>query len=99
MADTDTTQAPAQGDQQNMLTRIPIEITVSVGKARPLVRDLLGLEEQSVLVLDKLVSDPVELYVGDKLIGVGSLEMVEGDDSGRLAVRIIEIADLQTSLS
>ncbi|WP_235866603.1 FliM/FliN family flagellar motor switch protein [Primorskyibacter flagellatus] len=82
-----------------MLTRIPIEISISVGKARPLVRDLLGLEEQSVLVLDKLVSDPVELYVGDKLIGVGSLEMVEGDETGRLAVRIIEIADLQSSLT
>ncbi|WP_417605242.1 FliM/FliN family flagellar motor switch protein [Primorskyibacter flagellatus] len=99
MVDSTTTQTPTPGDQQSMLTRIPIEISISVGKARPLVRDLLGLEEQSVLVLDKLVSDPVELYVGDKLIGVGSLEMVEGDETGRLAVRIIEIADLQSSLT
>lgn len=99
MADSGTTQAPTQADPQSMLTRIPIEITVSVGKARPLVRDLLSLEEQSVLVLDKLVNDPVELYVGDKLIGTGSLEMVEGDETGRLAVRIMEIADLQSSLT
>jgi flagellar motor switch protein FliN/FliY len=99
MVDGDTTQTPVQTDPQNMLTRIPIEISVNVGKAKPLVRDLLGLEEQSVLVLDKLVSDPVELYVGDKLIGLGSLETVEGDDTGRLAVRIIEIADLQSSLA
>ena len=34
----------------------------------PKIRDLLSLENEAVLVLDKRVEDPVELYVGDKLI-------------------------------
>ena len=42
-------------------TNVPIEIMVSVGRARPLVRDLLQLEEGSVLLLDKRVEDVVEL--------------------------------------
>ncbi|EBA08468.1 FliM/FliN family flagellar motor switch protein [Sagittula stellata] len=77
-------------------TSVPIEITVSVGKARPLVRELLQLNEGSVLALDKQLDDPVELYVGEKLIGIGVLEVVEGDGQGQLAVRLTEVVDLQT---
>lgn len=75
-------------------TSVPIEITVSVGRARPLVRELLQLGEGSVLPLDKRLEDPVELYVGEKLIGIGVLEVVEGDGQGRLAVRLTEVIDL-----
>ena len=77
-------------------TAVPIEITVSVGRARPLVRDLLKLGAGSVLTLDKRLEDPVELYVGDRLIAIGALEVIEGDEQGRLAVRVTEVADLQT---
>jgi flagellar motor switch protein FliN/FliY len=73
---------------------VPIEITVSVGRARPLVRDLLQLEEGSVLLLDKRVDDPVELYVGDRLIGTGVLEITETDEKhGLLSVRLVEVHD------
>lgn len=82
----------------NPFTQVPIEITISVGKARPLVRDLLRLKPDSVLPLDKSVDDPVELYIGDKLIALGVLEEVEGDAGGGLAVRLTEVADLKTGL-
>lgn len=75
-------------------TSVPIEITVSVGRARPLVRDLLQLEEGSVLLLDKRVDDPVDLYVGDRLIGSGVLEITEtGEKHGHLSVRLVEVND------
>ncbi|MCK0151826.1 FliM/FliN family flagellar motor switch protein [Marivita sp. S6314] len=75
-------------------TTVPIEITVSVGRARPLVRDLLLLEEGSVLLLDKRVEDPVDLYVGDRLIGSGVLEITEtGEKHGQLSVRLVEVND------
>ena len=77
-------------------TSVPIEITVSVGRARPLVRDLLKLGEGSVLTLDKRLEDPVELYVGDRLIGIGALEVVEGGENGQLAVRLTEVVDLKS---
>lgn len=77
-------------------TSVPIEITVSVGRARPLVKELLQLAEGSVLPLDKKLDDPVELYVGDKLIGIGVLEVVEGDGQSQLAVRLTEVVDLQS---
>lgn len=91
----DDAQTAAQSGQSTPFTSVPIEITVSVGRARPLVRELLQLAEGSVLALDKGLEDPVELYVGERLIGVGVLEVVEGDGPSQLAVRLTEVADLQ----
>lgn len=95
MDDTTTPASPSD----HPLQRIPIEITVSVGKARPLVRDLLNLGENAVLPLDKRVEDPVELYVGDKLIARGELQELEGGEPGQLAVRLTEVASDNGELS
>lgn len=96
MDEIDTTTANAGED--NPFTQVPIEITISVGKARPLVRDLLKLKSDAVLPLDKRVEDLVELFVGDRLIARGELEELEGDQAGQLAVRLTEVADLKTGL-
>lgn len=71
--------------------KVPIEITVAVGRARPRVRDLLSLKGDSVLPLDRRIDDPVELYIGGELIGTGELIEMEGDAAGQLAVRLVEI--------
>lgn len=78
-------------------SQVPIEIVISVGRAQPLVRELLKLKPDAVLALDRKVDDPVELYVGDQLIARGELEEL-GDDSGQLAVRLTEVADLKAGL-
>ena len=62
------------------------------------MRDLLRLKPDAVLALDKKVSDPVELYVGDRLIARGELEEVGEDGAGGLAVRLTEVADLKAGL-
>ncbi len=85
-------------DATNPFTSVPIEVTVCVGKARPLVRDLVMLGENAVLTLDRRVDDPVELYVGDKLIARGTLEEAEGDTSGQLVVRLTEVVDMQQGI-
>lgn len=85
-------------ETNNPFVSVPIEITVSVGKARPLIRDLVSLGENAVLTLDKRVEDPVELFVGDRLVARGQLEELDGEDTGQLAVRLTEIADLQSGL-
>ena len=72
-------------------TQVPVEVTVCVGKARPKVRDLLRMGPGGVLVLDSTVNDPVELYVGDRLIARGELVEAEGATNGELAVRLTEV--------
>jgi flagellar motor switch protein FliN len=82
----------------NPFSQVPIEVTISVGRARPLVRDLLRLSKDAVLQLDRRVDDPVELYVGDRLIARGELTELEGDQAGQLAVRLTEVANLRGGL-
>lgn len=74
------------------LRSLPLEVTVSVGKARPLVRELLSLGENAVLPLDRRIDDPVELYIGERLIARGELTELEGGEAGQLAVRLTEVA-------
>lgn len=83
---------------QSPLTLVPLEVTISVGRARPLVRDLLALDPGAVLPLDRSINDPVELFVGDRLIARGELQEVDGGQPGQLAVRLTEVADMKDVL-
>ena len=88
----DTSDAP-KPDCGGPFSTVPKELTVSVGRARPLIRDLLALGEDAILPLDTRVDNPVELFVGDRLVARGELQELEGEEAGQLAVRITEIAD------
>ncbi|MEH6737245.1 MAG: FliM/FliN family flagellar motor C-terminal domain-containing protein, partial [Sulfitobacter sp.] len=48
--------------------------------------------------LDRRVDDPVELYVGEKLIARGILEEADGETKGQLMVRLTEVVDMQQGL-
>lgn len=85
-------------EDNNPFSQVPIEITISVGRARPQVRDLLKLARDAVLPLDRRVDDPVELWVGDRLIARGELEELGGESTGQLAVRLTEVANLRGGL-
>jgi flagellar motor switch protein FliN len=76
---------------------VPIEVTISVGKARPLVSELVELKRDSVLTLDTKIDDPVELYINDRLIARGELQEIE-DGTGRLGVRLTEVADFSDEI-
>ena len=90
--------AGAALSETNPFTQVPIEITVSVGRARPLLRDLLRLKRDAVLSLDRKIDDLVELYVGDRLIARGELTELAAADGGGLAVRLTEIANVKEAL-
>jgi flagellar motor switch protein FliN len=83
---------PASKTSRGAFLGVAIEVTISVGKARPLVSELVELRRDSVLTLDSSIDDPVELYIGDRLIARGELQEM-GDESGRLGVRLTEVAD------
>jgi flagellar motor switch protein FliN/FliY len=81
------------------LRALPIEVTISVGRARPLLRELLNLGPGAVLALDRKIDDPVELYIGERLIARGELQELEGGEGGQLAVRLTEVARSQGDLA
>ena len=94
----DTEKNPTDLDGHTPFSEAPVEITISVGKARPMVRELLQLKRDAVLQLDKRIDDPVELFIGNKLIARGELEELTGAEEGQLAVRLTEVADLKPGL-
>ncbi|MEM7522243.1 MAG: FliM/FliN family flagellar motor switch protein [Pseudomonadota bacterium] len=76
---------------------VPIEVIVAVGRARPLLSELVNLRRDSVLPLDSKIDDPVEIMIGDRVIARGELQEIDST-SGRLGVRLTEVADLSQSL-
>lgn len=89
-------QADEETQVESPFVSIPVEIVVSVGKTKPLIGDLLKMSENSVLHLDKKITDPVDLYVGDQLIAKGLLEENGEENGNQISVRLTEVIS-QTS--
>jgi flagellar motor switch protein FliN/FliY len=70
---------------------LPVTVDVIVGSARPTVTELLGLDEGSLLSLDRAIEDPVDLCVDGRVIARG--ELVEMDEGG-IGVRITQVVDV-----
>jgi flagellar motor switch protein FliN/FliY len=85
--------AEGQGAADAVLDGINVDIRICVGVAKPSISELLALESDAVLTLDKTIDDPVDLFIGDKLIARGVLEEVEDATNGEIAVRITQIGD------
>lgn len=66
---------------------IPLEISVEIGRTRMLIGDMLKLGQGSVIELNKLSGEPVDIFVNNRLIARGEV-LVSGDKFG---VRIIDI--------
>lgn len=84
----------ADGDEslgRSKFASVPVDIIVSVGTARPMLKDLMAMEDDGVIPLDKSLDEPVDLFVGDVLIARGELVEIEGDGSGKIGVRITEV--------
>lgn len=83
--------------EENKLKRsifsVPIEVTVTVGTARPLIGELLGMSRDHLLPLDSSIDDPVELRVKDRVIARGELTQTD-EGEGKLGIRLTEIIEL-----
>ncbi len=66
-----------QGEQGiELLLDIPLQVSVEVGRARILVRDLLQMQEGTLIELEKLAGEPLDLYVNSRLIARGEAVVV-----------------------
>lgn len=70
---------------------VSVSVRVCVGIARPTLQELVALDTDAVLPLDRSISDEVELYVGERLLAHGVLEEAEGEAVGQLQVRITSL--------
>jgi flagellar motor switch protein FliN/FliY len=73
---------------------VPVPITVAVGRAKPLIGELLNMRREAIIPLDTKINDPVELWVGEHMIARGELQEMD-DNSGRLSVRLTEVVEIE----
>jgi len=59
-----------------LLLDIPLEITAELGRSRMIINDLLQLGQGSVIELNKLAGEPLEILVNQKLIARGEVVVV-----------------------
>jgi flagellar motor switch protein FliN len=69
------------------LRDVELQARLELGRARLPVRDLLRLGPGAVVELERLVGDPVDLYVNDRLVARGEI-VVAG---GSFALRVTEV--------
>lgn len=79
----------AGSDGLRLLENIGVKLTVEVGRAELTIRDLLRLSEGSVIELDRLAGDPLDVLVNGTLIAKGEVVMV----GERFGIRFGQIID------
>lgn len=77
------------GEKSNLdfLFDVPLKISVEVGRALLVVKDLLKMQEGYVIELDKAAGEPLDLYVNSRLIARGEAVLV----NDRFGIRLTEV--------
>ncbi|WP_406687264.1 flagellar motor switch phosphatase FliY [Rossellomorea vietnamensis] len=71
----------------NMLLDIPLQVTVELGRTNRSVRDILELSSGSIIELDKLAGEPVDILVNSQLMAKGEVVVIDEN----FGVRITDI--------
>jgi flagellar motor switch protein FliN/FliY len=88
-------QWSAEKESIELIMDVPLEITVELGRTKKLIKDILEFGPGTILELDKLAGEPVDILVNGKYIAKG--EVVVIDES--FGVRITDIISSSKRLS
>ncbi|MHC1758612.1 MAG: flagellar motor switch phosphatase FliY [Negativicutes bacterium] len=78
-----------------MIMDVPLQVTVELGRTRKLIREILELAPGSVLELDKLAGEPVDILVNGKIVAKGEVVVIDEN----FGVRITGIVSMQERAS
>lgn len=82
-----TPAAPQTLRDLNFILDIPLELSVELGRTKMLIHDLLQLGQGSVIELNKLAGEPLEILINRKLVARGEAVVV----NEKLGVRLTDI--------
>ncbi|MEK4093358.1 MULTISPECIES: flagellar motor switch phosphatase FliY [unclassified Viridibacillus] len=77
----------AEARNLNMLLDIPLQVTVELGRTKRSVKEILELASGSIIELDKLAGEPVDILVNSRLIAKGEVVVIDEN----FGVRITDI--------
>ena len=72
-----------------VLNEVSISLTIEIGRAQIKIRDLLNLTKGSIIELNKLAGEPVDIYANGKLISTGNIITA----NGKYCVRVTSISE------
>ena len=83
----ESTSAGNAGRNLDLLLDIPLALTVELGRTKKLIRDILDLTPGSVVELDTLAGEPVDILVNNKLVARGEVVVIDEN----FGVRVTDI--------
>jgi flagellar motor switch protein FliN/FliY len=88
---------PTSQEQGNigLIMDVYMEMTVELGRTRKLIKDILGMGEGTIIELDKLAGEPVDILVNHKLIAKGEVVVIDEN----FGVRVTEIVSPMERMS
>ena len=87
--ETESDQSEVSIDNLKVLENIEVKLTVEVGSSQLKIRDLLRLNEGSVVELERLAGDPLDILANGVQIARGEVVMV----GERFGIRLTEVVD------
>lgn len=77
----------AETKNLDMLLDIPLQVTVELGRTKKTIKDILEMSAGSIVELDKLAGEPVDIFVNQKMIAKGEVVVIDEN----FGVRVTEI--------
>lgn len=71
----------------DLLLDVPLDVTVELGRTRMTIQDLLALSPGTVIELDKVAGEPLDIVVNDRLIARGEAVVI----NDKFGIRITDI--------
>ena len=85
----EASKSKARKEQLDVILEVPLQVQVVLGRTSILVQDLIHLGEGTILELDKMAGEPVELYIHDRMVALGEVIVVDE----RFGVKVLELAE------
>ncbi|EGA89026.1 flagellar motor switch protein [Planococcus donghaensis MPA1U2] len=90
-----TDVASSETNNLNLLLDIPLQVTVELGRTKRMVKDILEISQGSIIELDKLAGEPVDILINNKLIAVGEVVVIDEN----FGVRVTDVLSTAERIS
>lgn len=87
--DDSTRSTPDSNEKLHFLKDLPMNIYIELGRTQMQIKDILELERGYVIELDKLASEPVDVFVNNKKIAEGEVVVIDK----HFGIRITSLVD------
>ena len=75
------------GENMGLIMDVPLEVTVELGRTKKAISDILNFSPGTIIELDKIAGEPIDVLVNGKLVARGEVVVIEES----FGVRVTEI--------